>query len=64
MAEKRAMDLSRTWLRASAATFAAGFAVLGWLAYRIGVDHPPIPERVVTEEGRALFGAEDVLAGQ
>ncbi|HEY3445410.1 MAG TPA: cbb3-type cytochrome c oxidase subunit I, partial [Myxococcales bacterium] len=46
------------------ATFAAGFAVLGWLAYRIGVDHPPIPERVVTEEGRALFGAEDVLAGQ
>ncbi|MGC4118983.1 MAG: cbb3-type cytochrome c oxidase subunit I [Myxococcales bacterium] len=58
------MDVSRVWLRGAVATFVAGFAVLGWLAYRMGVDRPPIPERVVAADGRTLFVAADVLAGQ
>ena len=37
---------------------------MGYLAYRINADHPPIPTRVVTEGGEVLFTGDDVMAGQ
>lgn len=40
------------------------FGVLGWVGSRIYQLAPPIPERVVTTDGHAVFAAGDVAAGQ
>jgi nitric oxide reductase subunit B len=45
-------------------TFLAGFAVLLYLAYRIHAEPPPIPGRVVAEDGSTLFTGNDIMAGQ
>ena len=60
----RQMVISSLWLQVGILTFVVGFAVLGYLAYRINADHPPIPARVVTEDGDVLFTGDDVMAGQ
>ncbi len=64
MAESRRMVISRAWFQVSIVTFLIGFAVLGYLAYRITSDRPPIPARVVDPDGTTLFTREDILAGQ
>lgn len=56
--------LSTVWLQVAVLTFLFGFAVLGYLAYRISWDQPPIPVRVVDEQGGTVFTGEDILAGQ
>jgi hypothetical protein len=33
-----------------------GFAVLGWIGTRIYQERPPIPDRVVTTDGREMVG--------
>ncbi|HET7505333.1 MAG TPA: nitric-oxide reductase large subunit [Kofleriaceae bacterium] len=38
--------------------------MLGWVGSRIYQLAPPIPDRVVTSEGRVVFGPGDVAAGQ
>ncbi len=58
------MLISSLWFQASLLTFAIGFAVLGYLAYRIHAEHPPIPARVLDPAGRLLFNGEDILGGQ
>ena len=58
------MAVSPRWLQISVLTFLLGFAVLGYLAYRIYTDHPPVPDQVVTEDGSLLFTGSDILAGQ
>ncbi len=58
------MLISSWWFQASLLTFAFGFAVLGYLAYRIHADHPPIPARVLDDRGRVLFTGEDIMGGQ
>jgi len=40
------------------------FAILGWVGARIYQEAPPIPEQVVLEDGRVVFGRGDVAAGQ
>jgi nitric oxide reductase subunit B len=40
------------------------FAVLGWFGFDIYQKAPPIPDRVVTTDGRLLFTGEDILDGQ
>ncbi len=62
--ERRGMVISRVWLQAAVLTFLLGFAVLGLLARVIHNEHPPIPERVVAEDGSLLFSGSDVMAGQ
>ncbi len=42
----------------------ASFAILGWVGTRIYQLAPPIPDRVVTTEGRVIFDVNDVAAGQ
>jgi nitric oxide reductase subunit B len=64
MAQRRAMLISSGWLQAALLVFLTGFTILGVLAYQAYTDVPPIPERVVTEDGRTLYTAEDILAGQ
>ncbi len=58
------MSISSWWFEASLLTFATGFAVLGYLAYRIHAEHPPIPARVLDESGRVLFTGDDIMGGQ
>ena len=49
------MLISSLWFQVSLLTFAIGFAVLGYLAYRINAEHPPIPARVLDHRGQVLF---------
>ena len=63
-AEKRSLLVSSNWLQAVAIVFLFGFFVLGLLAYRTFTGEPPIPERVVDNEGRVLFSRNDVVEGQ
>lgn len=60
----RRMVVSSGWFQVSVLTFLVGFAVLGYLAYRINAEHAPIPAEVRAEDGRLLFTADDVMAGQ
>ncbi|MBI2877024.1 MAG: cbb3-type cytochrome c oxidase subunit I [Candidatus Tectomicrobia bacterium] len=58
------MAISSAWLQVAILTFATGFLVLGYLAYVIHTEHPPIPERVNNPDGAVLFTGKDVMAGQ
>src|SRR5262249_19198811 len=40
-----------------------GFAVLGWIGTRIYQEMPPIPERVVTTDGREVVGPGEIMRG-
>jgi nitric oxide reductase subunit B len=40
------------------------FAVLGWTGLRIYQSAPPVPDRVVTTDGRQLIGPSDIHDGQ
>src|SRR5690242_2783737 len=60
----RGMVIPRTWLQVAILTFIFGFGVLGFLARVIYNEHPPIPARVVAEDGTQLFTGDDVMAGQ
>jgi nitric oxide reductase subunit B len=62
--QRREFLLARGWVQAAALVILFGFFVLGLLAYRAYTESAPIPQRVVTPEGRLLFTGEDVLAGQ
>ena len=59
----RRRGMRRVWL-AFAVVVAASFAVLGFTGVRIYQEAPPIPERVVTTDGREVIGPGTVGAGQ
>jgi nitric oxide reductase subunit B len=40
------------------------FVVLGWIGTRIYQEAPPIPEQVVTTDGRVVIGKGEIQAGQ
>ena len=63
-AKRQKMVISPLWLQFSILTFLIGFSVLGYLAYGIYGQHPPIPERVVDQDGSLLFTRDDLMAGQ
>jgi nitric oxide reductase subunit B len=62
--KQRSMVISPLWLQIAILTFVVGFAVLGYLAYAIHTEHPPIPQRVLADDGTVLFTGDDVMAGQ
>jgi nitric oxide reductase subunit B len=62
--KQRRMVISSAWLQVAVLTFLAGFAVLGYLAYAIHVERPPVPQRVVTPDGTVVFTSADILTGQ
>jgi nitric oxide reductase subunit B len=41
-----------------------GFFILGLLAYRTYVAHPPVPEKVLDSRGQVLFTGPDIQTGQ
>jgi nitric oxide reductase subunit B len=58
------MTISSRWLQVAVITFLIGFAVLGYLAYAISAEHPPIPQRVVAPDETCLFIGDDIMSGQ
>jgi nitric oxide reductase subunit B len=62
--DRRGLLVSKAWIQAVALVVLCGFAVLGLLAYRTYTAEPPIPDRVVAQDGRLLFTAQDVSRGQ
>ena len=55
--------MRRLWLGLSCVLLIS-FAVLGWVGSRIYQLAPPIPDRVVTTDGKTVFGPGEVSAGQ
>lgn len=61
---QRKMLISSVWLQVAVLTFLVGFAVLGYLAYAMTAQHPPIPREVRSSNGTVLFTGNDIMAGQ
>lgn len=55
--------MKKIWF-AFAAVLVVSFSVLGWVGVRIYQEAPPTPERVVATDGRVIFDAGEVAAGQ
>jgi len=55
--------MRRLWI-GFALVLLVSFGVLGWVGSRIYQLAPPIPDRVVASDGRAVFGPGEVGAGQ
>jgi len=55
--------MKRLWFMLTG-VMAASFAVLGWIGTRIYQEMPPIPDRVVTTEGRTVIEPGAIGEGQ
>jgi nitric oxide reductase subunit B len=55
--------MRRLWL-GLVIVLAVSFGILGWVGSRIYQQAPPVPDRVVTTEGRVVFDTGDIAAGQ
>jgi nitric oxide reductase subunit B len=55
--------MKKLWL-AFAAVVALSFGVLGWIGTRIYQEMPPVPDRVVTTDGRTVIPSGDIGTGQ
>lgn len=63
-ANRRPLLVSGAWIQVALLTFVLGFGILGYLAYRIYADHPPVPGEVVAADGTVLYTSDDVFRGQ
>jgi nitric oxide reductase subunit B len=61
---RRKLIVSKGWVQAAALVSLAGFFVLVLMGYQTYQSHPPIPDRVVAENGETVFTGSDVKAGQ
>ena len=64
MAKRATMLISTWWLQTAIITFVLGFAVLGYLAYAMHAQQPPMPTEVRAPAGQVVFSGEDIMAGQ
>lgn len=55
--------MKRLWM-AFGAVIVISFSILGWIGTLIYQEMPPIPDRVVTREGRVAVGDGEVGQGQ
>jgi nitric oxide reductase subunit B len=58
------LKVSPAWIQVALLTFVIGFAILGYLAYRVYAEHPPVPRATVASDGKVLFTDDDVFRGQ
>ena len=49
---------------AFAAVMIVSFLILGWIGTRIYQEMPPIPDKVVTTDGRTVIDSGEIEAGQ
>jgi nitric oxide reductase subunit B len=61
---RREFLISKAWIQAAVLVVVVGFFVLGLLAYRTYQAHPPVPKRVVDENGSLLYTGSDITKGQ
>ena len=61
---RKRMVISHWWAQIAILTFLVGFVVLGIMAYKVHTQHPPIPEKVVSDTGEVLFTGRDIQSGQ
>src|SRR5512138_3669743 len=57
------LRISSLWFQGAILTYLIGFSILGVLAYVVYQEQPPIPDRVVTQDGKTIFTREDILDG-
>ena len=62
--ERRGLLVSRVWVQATLLVVVCGFFILGLLAYRTYMAHPPVPKRVVDSQGQVLYTGRDIQKGQ
>ena len=58
------LAVSPAWIQVAILTFVIGFGILGYLAYRVYAEHPPVPGATVAPDGAVLFTGDDVFEGQ
>jgi nitric oxide reductase subunit B len=63
-ARRREFLIGKGWIQAVLLVVLCGFFVLGLLAYRTYMAHPPVPARVADQNGSVLFTGKDISAGQ
>jgi nitric oxide reductase subunit B len=63
-AERRGLLVSRVWVQATLLVVVCGFFILGLLAYRTYMAHPPVPKLVVDSRGHVLYTGRDIQKGQ
>lgn len=56
--------IAKGWVQGALLVLLTGLLGLGFLAYRTYAAQPPIPGRVLTENGRVLFTEADIREGQ
>jgi nitric oxide reductase subunit B len=61
---RRGFLISKGWIQAVVLVVLFGFFVLGLLAYRTYIAHPPVPGRVVESNGNVLFTGSEISKGQ
>ena len=57
------MEYRKLWI-AFALVIVGSFAVLGYFGSEIYRDAPPVPERIVTTDGRVLWTGAEIKDGQ
>ena len=62
--ERRRLLVSKGWIQAVVLVMLVGFFILGLLAYRTYMAHPPVPQRIVDPQGRVVYTGKDIQAGQ
>lgn len=57
------MEYKRLWLWLAGVVLAS-FAVLGYFGYEIYMQAPPMPEKVLSTDGKLLFSGDEIRKGQ
>jgi nitric oxide reductase subunit B len=55
--------MKRYWI-AFSAVIIISFIVLSWVGVRIYQQAPPIPDKVITTEGKIVYTKDDIQTGQ
>ena len=61
---RRELLVSKGWIQAVLLVVLVGFFILGLLAYRTYMAHPPVPKRAVDERGGLVYTGRDIQRGQ
>ncbi|XSG84562.1 MAG: nitric-oxide reductase large subunit [Methylohalobius sp. ZOD2] len=64
MTDAPSQPLSRAWRWTALGVLVFGFMMLTWMTQGAFVNAPPVPEEIRTEDGKKLFGGDDIRAGQ
>ncbi len=62
--ERRELLISKGWVQGAILVTLVGFFIMGLLAYRTYTEQPPVPKRVVDQQGQVVYTGRDVSSGQ